>query len=612
MTRKNLFLERLEQDILLCDGAMGTMLYAKGIYINRCFDELNLSMPELVREIHREYVACGVDILETNTFGANQFKLHIHGYGDKVREINIRAARIAREAAGKDLFVAGAIGPVGKPVEPLGKITQMEAREAFKEQAEALLEGGVDLFILETFSGLHEIHRAFEAIRELCDLPIVAQMTFGDDGNTLLGEHPSKVVKSLEELGVDVVGANCSIGPQVMLETITEMAKVSPIKLSAQPNAGIPQLVDGRFIYLCSPEYMSTYAKRFIRTGVKILGGCCGTTPSHLKAIGTAVKALKPQKERVRIQVPEPSKKVVTPIDVAKKSQLAKKLSEGTFVVSVEVSPPKGIDTSKILQWAQIFKENGIDAINVPDGARASARMSPMALTYLVESKIGIESIIHYCCRDRNLLGIQSDLLGAYALGLRNILAITGDPPKLGDYPNATAVFDVDAIGLVRIINHLNHGEDLAGNALGAPTSFHVGVGANPGAINIDEEIYRFERKVENGAEYVLTQPVYDVRLLENFLKRITPVRIPILVGILPLRSYKNAEFLHNEIPGMQIPDAIRERMRHAPAGEAAAEEGIRIAQEALKEAKDMVQGVYVMPPLGKYDAALRVIEVLK
>lgn len=608
----NLFLERLENEILLCDGAMGTMLYAKGIYINRCFDELNLSMPELVREVHREYVACGVDILETNTFGANRFKLHTHNYGDKVRDINIQAVRIAREVAGKDIFIAGAIGPLGKSVEPLGKITQAEAKEAFKEQAEALLEGGVDLFILETFSSLHEIRLALEVVRQLCDLPVVAQMTFGDDGNTLLGDRPSKVVQSLEAWGADVVGGNCSVGPQVMLEAMTEMAKVSNIKLSAQPNAGVPQLIDGRFIYLCSPEYMSTYAKRFIRTGVKILGGCCGTTPAHIKAIGTAVKALKSHKVQVSVQIPESAKKSVTPVQVAQKSQLARKLAEGKFVISVEVSPPKGIDPSKILQWAQIFKENAIDAINVPDGARASARMSPLALTYLIESKVGIETILHYCCRDRNLLGMQSDLLGAYALGLRNILAITGDPPKLGDYPNATAVFDVDAIGLVRIISHLNRGEDLVGNPIGAPTSFHIGVGTNPGAINLDEEIRRFELKVESGAEYVLTQPVYDVRLLENFLKRTSHVKIPMLVGILPLRSYKNAEFLHNEVPGMQIPDSIRERMRQAPPGEAAAEEGIRIAQEALKEAKDMVQGVYIMPPLGKYEAALRVIEILR
>jgi len=607
----SLFLERLENDILLCDGAMGTMLYEKGIYINRCFDELNLSMPELVQEIHREYAACGVDILETNTFGANRFKLQTHSHGDKVRDINLQGARIARKVAGKDLFVAGAIGPLGKRVEPLGKIAEAEAREAFKEQAEALLEGGVDLFILETFSDLNEIRYALEVVRELCDLPVVAQMTFGDDGNTLLGEKPSKVVQTLGAWGADVVGANCSIGPQVMLETITEMAKTSSVKLSAQPNAGVPQLIEGRFIYLCSPEYMSTYAKRFIRIGLKILGGCCGTTPAHIKAMGTAVKALKPRQVSVSVKIPEPPKKAVIPVEVAQKSQLARKLSEGKFVISVEVSPPKGVDTSKILQWAQLFKENGIDAVNVPDGARASARMSPLALTYLIESRVGIETIIHYCCRDRNLLGMQSDLLGAYALGLRNILAITGDPPKLGDYPSATAVFDVDAIGLVRIINHLNRGEDLVGNAIGAPTSFHVGVGANPGAMNLDEEIRRFELKVESGAEYVLTQPVYDVRLLENFLRRTARVKIPMLVGILPLRSYKNAEFLHNEVPGMQIPDAIRERMRLAPS-ETAAEEGIRIAQEALKEAKDMVQGVYIMPPLGKYEAALRVIEILK
>jgi homocysteine S-methyltransferase len=606
------FREELADRILLCDGAMGTMLYQKGIFINRCFDELNLSSPDLVKDVHKAYIKAGVDIIETNTFGANLFKLLFHGFESKVGEINYRGAKIARDAAGKETFVAGAIGPLGVPIEPIGKLAYFEARDAFKQQVEPLLEGGVDLFVLETFSRLEELEQAIMAVRDLCDLPIIAQMTITDDGNTPLGDTPETIVHKLNPYNVDVIGLNCSVGPQIMLESIKEMASHTKLPLSAQPNAGFPKLVDGRYIYLCSSDYMSKYSRRFIQSGVRILGGCCGTTPEHLKAIKTAVRVSQPPKLFVAgEQRKEKSASLAKPVSTSEKTLLAKKLYEGKFVVSVEIDPPKGVDLKKVIEGAKMLHQAGVDAINIADGPRASARMSPMALAMIFKHQLDVETIIHYCCRDRNLLGMQADLIGAHALGLANVLMITGDPPKLGDYPSATAVFDVDAIGLTQIANRLNHGMDLAGNPIGAPTALHIGVGANPGAVNLEEELKRFYYKVEAGAEYVMTQPVYDIRLFENFMNRIQDVKIPILIGILPLASAKNAEFLHNEVPGMSVPDEIRNRMNAAGNGDSGRAEGIRIAQEALLACSSMVQGAYIMPPFNRFDMALQVLEVL-
>lgn len=606
------FREELSERILLCDGAMGTMLYQKGIFINRCFDELNLSSPDLVKDVHKAYIQAGVDLIETNTFGANTFKLIFHGFEAKVTDINYRGAKLAREVAGKETFVAGAIGPLGVQIEPIGKLAYEEAKDAFKVQVVPLLEGGVDLFVLESFSRLEELEQAILAVREVSDVPIIAQMTITDDGNSPLGDTPETIVKKLSPYDVDVLGLNCSVGPQIMLESIKKMAEHTKLPLSAQPNAGFPKLVDGRYIYLCSSDYMSKFSKRFIQAGVRILGGCCGTTPEHMKAIKTVVRVLQPSKLIVTMDrktvKPETT---VEPVPTSEKTPLARKLAEGKFVVVVEIDPPKGVDLNKVIDGAMLLQRSSVDAINIADGPRASARMSPMALAMIFKHKLQIETIIHYCCRDRNLLGMQADLIGAHALDLRNVLMITGDPPKLGDYPSATAVFDVDSIGLTQIANLLNHGMDLAGNPIGAPTALHIGIGANPGAVNLEEELKRFYYKVEAGAEFVMTQPVYDIRVFENFISRIQDVKIPILIGILPLASAKNAEFLHNEVPGMSVPEAIRKRMYAAGNGESGRTEGIKIAQEALVDSKPMVQGAYIMPPFNRFDMALKVLEVL-
>ncbi|MGH9857947.1 MAG: bifunctional homocysteine S-methyltransferase/methylenetetrahydrofolate reductase, partial [Acidobacteriota bacterium] len=598
--------------VLLCDGAMGTMLYQKGVFINRCFDELNISASDMVKDVHKAYIQAGVDVIETNTFGANQFKLMFHGFDSKIQEINYMGAKLAREVAGKETFVAGSIGPLGVPIEPIGKLAYEEAKEAFKQQVVPLLEGGVDLFMLETFSRLEELEQAILAVRESCDLPVIAQMTITDDGNSPLGDTPETIVRKLTPYKLEAIGLNCSVGPQIMLESIRKMAELTRIPLSAQPNAGFPKLVDGRYIYLCSSDYMSKFSKRFIQAGVRILGGCCGTTPDHMKSIKTVVRVLQPS----RLFLAGPDKKQSRPVDVqpvatAEKTPLAKKLAEGKFVVVVEIDPPKGVDLNKVIEGAKLLQLAQVDAINIADGPRASARMSPLSLAMLFKHQLNVETIVHYCCRDRNLLGMQADLIGAHALGLRNILIITGDPPKMGDYPSATAVFDVDAIGLTQIANRLNQGLDLAANPIGEPTALHIGVGANPGAVNIEEEIKRFYYKVEAGAEFVMTQPVYDLRLFENFMNRIHDVKIPILLGILPLASAKNAEFLHNEVPGMSIPEHIRKRMQTAGDGESGRAEGIRIAQEALVDCRSMIHGSYIMPPFNRFDMALKVMDVL-
>lgn len=609
------FLERLESSVLVCDGAMGTMLYARGIFINRCFDELNLSQPELVSEIHREYVAARADIIETNTFGANIFKLQPHGFDTSVYEINRRGAELAKEASGGRSYIAGAIGPLGLPLEPYGKVSASEAEEAFRTQAEGLADGGIDLFLLETFGDINEILIAIKSVQSVADLPVVAQMSFSEDGNTLLGAIPEKVVDILQRAGADAVGANCSVGPKPMLEVIERMAAAGCERLSAQPNAGNPRIVDGRFLYLSSPEYHAEYAGRYIKAGASIVGGCCGTTPAHVKAMANAVRAMQPRKAEVVIPVRAPQAPKIKIIPREEKSALAAKFGQ-KFAISVEVVSPRGIDPTSILEGVHRLVACGVDAINIPDGPRASSRMSPMALAVLIERNQPVETILHYCCRDRNLLGMQSDLLGAYALGLRNVLLVTGDSPKLGDYPDATAVFDVDSIGLTRIVTGLNHGTDLAGNPLGQPTGWHVGVGVNPGAMDFDLEMARFEKKVKAGAEYALTQPIFDVKQLTRFLKRIENIDIPIMVGIMILSSYRTVEFLNNEVPGVTVPDSIAEKMRVAPTAEDARRTGIEIAQQMLLKVKGMdnVVGVYLMPPFGKkkYDSAIEVLQVLK
>jgi methionine synthase I (cobalamin-dependent)/5,10-methylenetetrahydrofolate reductase len=603
------FLEYLADHIVVFDGGMGTMLYQKGVFLNRCFDELNLSAPEIVRDVHRAYLQAGADAVETNTFGANRYKLGGFGFQEKTAEINRRGAEIAREAAGDRAWVAGAIGPLGLRIEPWGPTSVEEAEEAFREQARALLEGGVDLFILETFSDLSEVRQAIRAVRSVCALPVIAQMTLEEDGNSLYGTAPEVFTRRLEEWGADVLGINCSVGPQVMLESLERMAKVTSRPLSVQPNAGKPRAVEGRNIYLCSPEYMATYSRKFILAGAKIVGGCCGTTPDHIKAIRSSVRALRPAHVAHEISMPAGQRVEIEPVDRARKSRVAARLVEGRRVTCVEITPPRGYDTAKVVEGARILKEAGVDAINIPDGPRASARMGAQAMAVILEKQVGIETILHYCCRDRNLLGMQSDLLGAAALGLKNLLLITGDPPKMGDYPDATAVFDVDAIGLTHVVTRLNHGLDLGGNPFVPPTAFLVGVGVNPGALEIDHEIRRFHYKIEAGAEFAVTQPVFDIRQLESFLKRIEGCRIPIVAGIWPLTSLRNAEFMNNEVPGVHVAGEVMERMRKAELAGKAREEGIAIARDTVEQIGDQVQGIQVSAPFGRYQAALEVLE---
>jgi homocysteine S-methyltransferase len=613
------FKSLLETDrIHVVDGAMGTMLYAKGVYINRCYDELSLSNPDLVREVHSEYIRAGADIIETNTFGATAHKLQQYGLEGSLYDMNFAAAKIAREAAVDRAYVAGAIGPLGLRIEPYGPTSFDEATELFKAQATALLDGGVDLFCLETFSDVSEIRQAIRAVRELCDLPIIAQMTIMTDGNTLFGTTPEVFTERLDDWGADVIGLNCGVGPAIILNALEKMRDVTKKKLSAQPNAGLPRDVQGRQFYMCSPEYMSKFAKRFIQSGAKLIGGCCGTTPAHIKLISDAVRAASPRAQKVFATGTHGHVEEITPPDIQvvppeERSAWGRKIARGEFVTSVEVLPPKGVDAKKTLDSIRLLKDAGVDGVNIPDGARAQSRMSAIATAVLVEQQIGIESVLHYCCRDRNLLGMMSDLLGAAALGLRNILVITGDPPKMGPYPDATAVFDIDSIGLTNMVNKLNHGLDLGNNPIGQPTAFCIGVGVNPGAINLDEEIKRFEWKVEAGAQYAITQPVFDTDQLRDFLKRIEHVRIPVIAGIWPLVSYRNAEFLHNEVPGVRVTPSIMERMRVASAisKEAGRDEGLKIARESLLEVRDVIQGVQVSAPFGNVKYALEVFGAL-
>jgi homocysteine S-methyltransferase len=606
-------LTRLKTSAVLCDGAMGTWLYAKGIFINRSYDELNLSQPELIRGIHHEYLQAGAEIIETNTFGANGFRLGRYSMADQVRAINVAGARLAREAAKSfDAWVGGSVGPLGIRIEPLGKTSFAEARAAFRDQVAALVEGGVDLIILETFGYVEELHQAILAVREISPkILIVAQVTMDEDGNCLDGATPETFAPRLEEWGADVIGCNCSVGPVAMLDAVERLRNATSLPLAAQPNAGIPRSVDGRNIYLCSPEYMASYARKFVAAGVRLVGGCCGTTPEHIRAIKGALRVGEARAKTVTAHTKSASAAPATPaVPLEKRSRLGAKLAAGGFVTMVEIVPPKGTDIRKEIEGARFVKSVGVDAINIPDSPRASARMSNQALSLLMQQEVGIEAILHYTCRDRNVLGIQSDLLGAAATGIHNLICITGDPPKMGNYPDATAVFDVDAIGLVNIVHNLNRGQDIGGNPIGAGTSFVIGVGANPGVPNLDEEIRRFEYKVQAGAEYAVTQPVFDLSLLEAFLRRIEQFRIPVVAGIWPLVSLRNAEFMKNELR-VSVPDAILKRMSGASTPEAAREEGVSIARDMLLSVRPMVQGAQISAPQGRYTCAVDVLEAL-
>jgi homocysteine S-methyltransferase len=624
MTSRSLLLERLldPESVVVFDGAMGTMLYARGVFINQCYDELNTRAPDLVRAVHAEYAAAGAEVLETNTFGANRLKLAQYGLDAQAGDFNRAAARLARDVAGDTHLVAGAVGPLGVRLEPYGPTSLDEARAVFAQQMAALKEGGADLFIIETFGDLEEIGQAVRAARDVDPLmPVVAQMTIGTDGHTPFGASPEDVASWLEGLGADVIGLNCSVGPQGILEGIERMALVTRRKLSAQPNAGMPRNVGGRAMYMASAEYMATYARHLVQAGARIVGGCCGTTPEHIHAIAAGVRPLAPRLGRhtplpVATQPRGAESRVTShesphaePVPFAERSRWAAKLAAQQFVTSVEIVPPRGVNADKMLADVAALRAAGVDAVNVPDGPRAQSRMGAVMTSLLIEQRVGIETVTHYCCRDRNLLGMLSDLLGAAAVGLRNILLITGDPPKMGPYPDATAVFDIDSIGLTNLVRNLNHGLDPGGNPIGEPTRYAIGVGCNPAALDPGEELKRFMYKVEAGAEFAVTQPVFDVAQLARFLREIDGVRIPVVAGIWPLVSARNAEFLANEVPGVVVPESILLRMRRANerSREHAVAEGIAIAREMLAQVRDSVDGVQVSAPFGKVDLALQV-----
>jgi methionine synthase I (cobalamin-dependent)/5,10-methylenetetrahydrofolate reductase len=601
---------------------MGTEIYNRGVFINRCYEEVSLGSPELVTDIHRAYAEAGAEVLTTNTFGANHFRLVRFGLEDRHDEINAAGVRLARSAAGNTAWVAGSIGPIGAELTPVGRIGPGEAFAAFRAQATVMAAEGVDLFVLETFHHVTELWQAVRAVRAVSDLPIVACLTFPMSANgsgQFVGPSPEAAVVKMQAWNLDAIGTNCTNGPRGVLDIIERIKKLTDTPLAAMPNAGLPQMVDGRTIYLAGPEYMAEYARRMAQLGVRIIGGCCGTTPQMIREMRTFLRSVSPVHSAATVvsSVSEVSDEAPTtgeePVAVAERSEFAAKLMGGKFCVSVELDPPRGIVADRAVDGAAMLYSKGIDVVNIADGPRAIARMGPTALSHLVHRKTPqLETLVHYCCRDRNLLGMQMDLLGAHAVGLRNILAVTGDPPKMGTYPNTTAVFDIDSIGLISFIQLLNRGLDFSGKPIGGQTALFVGAGCNPGAVDMDLEAERYGRKVEAGAEFFFSQPAFDPDLLDKFLDKTAQwAHIPFMVGIMPLVSSRNAEFLHNEVPGMQIPDAVRNAIKAAPSKEAQRAVGIEVARDTLGALRHhpRIRGTYVFPPFGSYRAVLKVLD---
>ena len=612
------FLERLNPGPILCDGAMGTLVFQRGGTVDQCFDHLNLTNPTLIQEIHRDYLAAGAEVIETNTFGANRFKLEKHSLTDKVAEINRRGAKngeYAVEVSGRPAFVAGSIGPTGRTLAPIGLLQPDLVREAYRDQINGLLAGGVDLLMIETIGSLAEMEQAVWAARDLCDLPIVAQMTFSNDGRTVGGQTVREVARRLVELEVDVIGVNCSVGPRGVLRVLRELRQLVPdeIPLSVQPNAGWPTQVDDRVIYPMSADYMARFVKDALAAGATLIGGCCGTTPEHVAAMRVAMDEVIGAGSTRRLSL-VPEQETRQELKAADEpTEFARKLGK-QFLVSVELDPPRGLNPEKMLTGAQMLKEAGVDAVNVADSPMARVRMSALALCYMVQDRIGLETILHFTTRDRNLMGLQSDLIGAHAMGVRNVLALTGDPPSLGDYPDLTPVYDVDSVGLVRVLKAMNAGTDAAGASIGQQASFTIAVACDPTRDDLPHEADRLHRKLEAGGELIMTQPIYEMETWNEFVKvyedKYGPIGVPILLGILPLYSHRHAEFLYNEVPGIRPSEEIRDRMRRA--GNEARKEGVKIAQELLLEARDQVHGVYIMPSFGRYSMAVEVLEALK
>ena len=608
----------IAKKVLIADGAMGTMLYAKGVFLNSCFDELNLTNPLLIKDIHTAYIKAGADIIETNSFGANEYKLAKFGLAPQTEEINRQAVKIAKSAANPQTLIAGAIGPLGCEVAKYARITPKTAFSLFQQQASALASEGADLLILETFSSTDELLTAIDAA-STTNLPIIAQLTVNDHSETPYGERIESAIARIAEIdAVTAVGLNCSVGPSAMLENLEQIRKVTQKPLSVQPNAGLPRNVDNRTLYMCTPEYMAEYSKRFFEKGARIIGGCCGTTPEHIRQIANAVHALDKAQGKstfTHITIQDPTQKAkpagCDPIPLENRSKIGKKLVSGEKITTIEVTPPLGTDLNATIEKAKHCADLGIDAINIPDGPRASSRLSPMITAIKIQQNAALETILHFCCRDRNIIGMQSDMLGASAIGINNILAITGDPPKLGQYPDATGVFDIDSIALTKLICDLNRGLDLAGNTFTPPTLLTVSVGANPVSTDLEREIERFKSKVKAGAEYAITQPVFDVNMLFEFMDAIDEYKIPIIAGIWPFTSFKNAEFMANEVPGVVVPNELLAKMSSAKTKEQGRSLGIEIAREMIEKISDRVAGYAVSAPFGNVKIALAALDRL-
>jgi homocysteine S-methyltransferase len=612
----NKFLELLSSQTLLADGAMGTMLHARGVGFDKCFDELNLTNPSAVAEIHRAYIEAGAQLVITNTFGANRFKLSKHGLQDDVVELNKAGVDLAKRvvsASFKDVLVAGDVGPLGVRIAPFGRVQPEQAREAFAEQIEALCEAGADLIVIETFSDLYEIREAIKAAKETCDLPVVASVTFTRDDRTLLGDEPMKVARTLRDAGVDVIGVNCSGGPAQLLRILKQMKQAVPDgKFWVKPNAGWPEQVGGRIMYPADADYFGDYALSFRETGAVIVGGCCGTTPQH---IATMRKALDSSAHSsVFIQTSEILEPSEVP-EVEPPTQFAQKLGRGEFAISVEMDPPRGLSTHKLLAGASLLADAGADVINVADSPMARMRMSAWAVCDVVQRKVGVETTIHFPTRGRNLLRVQGDLLAAHALGIRNIFVVMGDPTAIGDYPEAMDNYDLVPSGLIKLIKQgFNEGIDHSGTSIGQPTNFFVGAALNLCPPDMDNEIKNLHRKIKAGADFFLTQPSYrpedGPKLLEAYEAKHGKLDKPILAGILPLVNVKHANFLHNEVPGISIPEETRKRIEAA--GDDGAKAGVEITVELVNQLKAWAGGVYIMPQFHKYDMVAEIIERVK
>ena len=612
MSNKLELLNRLKNgELLIGDGAMGTMMYQKGIFVNRCFEEINTTQPDIIEDIHRAYIDAGSDFIESNTFGANRIKLSKFGLGDQVNSLNLAGVKIAKKAAGDDILVAGAVGPTGLALTDQRTITHEDVYNAFQEQITSQVQAGVDFLLLETFLNPDELLLAVDAAASVSDTPVVAQLT---NSAMSVENYSYNFIDGINKIAskdnVVAVGLNCSIGPTTMLKALKFIRTLTKKPVSVQPNAGLPQEVDGRTMYMCTPEYMSEYGKRFYEAGASIIGGCCGTTPEHIRQIALAVKSV--SKADIKavatiVNVESLKEEGFAPIPIENRSKLGAKLASGQKILSIEITPPRGTAIEAVIEKAKLCKEYGIDAVNIPDGPRASSRLSPLVTAVKIQQEADIETVLHVCCRDRNLIGMQSDMLGSHAIGLHNVLLITGDPPKLGEFPNATAVFDLDAVALTGVVRSLNHGLDVVGNKLNEPLSLTIGVGANPVASDMEREIERFKMKVKSGAEYAITQPVFDTESLFRFMDAVKDFSIPIIAGIWPFTSYKNAEFMANEVPGVVVPDILLERMKKATTREQGRQIGIEIAREMVAEIQDKVAGFAISAPFGNVKIALAV-----